>query len=264
METTTKAKRLLGLTYDVEGIVRHRVATGFAHRHVENTITENLLTELNDQLHEVELTDLSTSTKILCEAYKYSGAAETAYGDIAVLVKIHYPDKTLFEGIGFLEAKKRDISGNGFGAFKLDQIQRIYQNAPHSFVLMYDQKSIKSDFVDVDVPYRMNCKMCFPPPIDTHAAVVANNVILRGSTLDTSLYKYSLPFSYQFCYRYLLGLDLNFSRSAAETAEKFVKSLPQRYVMTINVFRGVQPPDNFQMGLFEDDHYSVLRRNLEG
>jgi hypothetical protein len=257
---------LLDLTHDVNNIVNKTIVEGYDHGHNEDGITIEILKNFRKKFEQAEITDLAIPTKLLCGAYKYTKKykLEQRFGDIAVLVKIHYKDKSTLEGIGFLEAKKREEATGRFGAFKIKQIKRIYNNAPNSFVLTYDYKPANNQSKDIDLTLRDNSKafllnrdsiVAIPlgSPLVTSAVVIPNNIILREKKLKVSLYRNAIPFCYQLCYRFLLGFDLNFTESTVKPAKNFIDNLRCEHIMVFDVLQGDIQTDNLASNSFRNN-----------
>jgi len=255
----TSPETLSALAEKVERLVNIKVNEGFLHDVDENTVTNNILIELRTALKHARVTDLSDILTINCEAYKYRKPLEIDYGDICVIVQINYSDGSSIEGVGVLEAKIRYRSTGAFSAFKLRQIQRIYKNAPNSYVLLYDYESALLTCSNIDIPYRQICEVCYPHrPKDTHAIVIPTNIILNKRTLNKDVYKFALPFSYQLCYRYFLGLDLNFAKRPVTSAVDFATRRPHRFLMTIGIAHGDRPSDRVPLPAIDEALYTRL------
>jgi hypothetical protein len=76
--------------------------------------------------------------RIECSAFKLKGHLEQTHGDVAVIVKLAFEDNDEFEGVGFLEAKRRARPGNGFPALDAGQLKRLYKGTDYAKVLLYD------------------------------------------------------------------------------------------------------------------------------
>lgn len=214
---------LHSLMREVEKITSNTIERGYQNDFVEDTISENLIANLKDLLKTVEIKDSLLQTKFLCEAYKIRKPVEELFGDIAVMVKIHYPDKSILQGVGFLEAKLKSKSTKKFEAFKICQIHRIFGSVPKIFLLAYDNNCIKCCSEDIDVTVRFDCRACYPVPEHIYAAVVPGDIVIKDGGLTTDSYKNAVPFSYQFCYRYLQGFDLQINQSVYETIDNYIR-----------------------------------------
>ncbi len=140
-------------------------------------------------------------------SYKQTGTPERYFGDVAVLVLAQYYDGDRVEGVGFLEAKKRDRGNTKFGAIKVGQLKRIFRHAPRASLLLYDYEPV-----------------CYLHPIrlwkwvPTFAVTVPIDLSLATGKRDTSLYKFSKPFSAQLLL-FLIGFELERSKAALNIAK---------------------------------------------
>jgi len=102
--------------------------------------------------------------------------------------------------------------------------------------LLYDYEDI-TRFANIESSLSMEKWFAWKPC--THSVVVPLRLVLATGKRDTSVYKYSLPFSYQLFYRYFNGLDLDFTESALSTAKGFAEkeNIP-RYVIVASVAFG--------------------------
>jgi hypothetical protein len=76
--------------------------------------------------------------QVAFDAYKMNGNLEKSYGDIAVLVKLSFPNKKSLTGVGFLEAKRIYQPSNTYEALRAPQLKKMNQNSPHHKLLLYD------------------------------------------------------------------------------------------------------------------------------
>lgn len=205
----------------------------------EDLLTQNFLISITSKFKNIFLEDLNGVSKVTMNAFKQAGAlTETKFGDIAVIVKIKYPDGEEIEGVGYLEAKKRDIGKMKFGATNPSQLKTINKNAPRARLLLYDYNPI-SGFIPTycEEPYFENDfeRILRYLPV-THSVALPINVALKANHFDTALYKFGIPFSQQLVYRYMYAHDLEFDDDTISASKGFGKR--QRftsYILTIEV-----------------------------
>ena len=149
-----------------------------------------------------------TILNIEWSAYKQTGTPERLFGDIAVLVFTQYPDGDRVEGVGFLEAKKRNPKNAKFDAIRVNQLRRIVKHAPRASMLLYDYEPVH--YCHPWRPWK-----CLP---QTFAAAVPMDLALVTKKRDASLYKFSKPFSAQLLL-YLLGFELERTQRALAIAK---------------------------------------------
>lgn len=232
---------IIKLLYVLELILREHIRDHFPVDWDEDTITRNILKELRTGLKSIKVNGLQSSMKIKWSLFKLTGKPETKFGDIALLVNITHQDGDRIEGVAFLEAKKRDIDSIKFGAMDIPQLSRISGNAPHSMVLLYDYDDI-TQFANVYSRLSIfgdwfKWKPC------THSVVVPTKIILETQKKDTTLYKFSVPFSSQLFFRYFHGFDLEFEREAINIAKGYSpsKGLPTYLIVACVAFGKAEP-----------------------
>ncbi len=219
----------------------------------ENTITQKIAEKFVNDWHSLEILNLDpTPAKIKSLAYRQSGKHETSSGDLAFWVKIQYPDSTILEGVGFLEAKrtyleKSEKSINLFNEIKLEQLDRIYKYAPHSFLLLYDHQPIDTKifnyFYNLDIfssYLRLNKNLSFPT-----CTVVPINIALEINKKTRELYKFGELFSIQVVSRFLLGKDLHFSQQIKDIFRQYQTELSElrtKYLIVSSVAYGDSEP----------------------
>lgn len=217
----------------------------------EDLLTQNFLISLSSKFRNITLEDLNGISKVSMNAFKQAGTlTETKFGDIAIIVKITYPDGKEIEGVGYLEAKKRSFGTMRFGAINVSQLKKINKNAPRARLLLYDYTPIVG-FIPTycEESYFENGfeRLLRFLPI-TYSVALPINVALKANHFDTDLYKYAIPFSQQFVYRYMYAHDLEFDDESISASKGFAKRQRlTKYVLTIEVgpssksdFDGVQ------------------------
>jgi hypothetical protein len=183
----------------------------------EDYITQELLREYRQRFQNIEIRE-TTKKKIVISsnAYKLRKKllAEQKFGDIALIVRIQYSDH-LVEGVAFLEAKKRTEKSRAFSAIKDEQLGRIYKNAPHACLLLYDYESIHDSNDYKLQSYRARSSGSL------HAVTLPISVAIGSKLKDTKLYRFSHPLSHQILTRYFCGLDLEFNQEALDIAKGY-------------------------------------------
>lgn len=158
------------------------------------------------------------------DAYKMTGAGENKFGDVAILVAIRYPDGDKIEGVAFLEAKKRYKNGSNFRAVDFQQLKRINARAPRASVLLYDFRPSYGHW------WR------------TYAVIAPMDLVIATQKKDTSLYKFSTPFSVRIL-RHLLGFCLEHADEPLRIAKGYQTEYDAPlYLLVLRVGMGVQPP----------------------
>ncbi|MBN1495171.1 MAG: hypothetical protein JXA07_00280 [Spirochaetes bacterium] len=170
---------------------------------------------------------------------------EKILGDIAFLVQIAYHDGQVVRGAALLDTALKDPGKNTFSSLNKNRIKKLTSTASHASLLLYDYDPI--------------CGMAFPSTVEsiigshphtwnswmpyTYAATVPAGLMMSIDNKTTGLYKISLPLSYQLCYRYLYGLDLDHSVASLETAAGLRPDRGiMKYLIMISISHGGAEP----------------------
>lgn len=194
----------------IEEVINDLVASSKALRWDENYITAELFARITTRLNGSLISDLDDKVVFLTP-FKLGLSSEKKFGDIAIIVNIDYGDGDSIEGVAFLEAKKKYKASRNFDALKWEQLNRIYNNAPHSQLLLYDFRDI-SEFASTGLVSKKSGNATNPMiqlPVTKFVTVPLTKAIQVKKKNDR-LYKLSLPLSYQIGYRYMNGFDLDF------------------------------------------------------
>lgn len=243
------------LVANAESVIREEIAEITQDGWDENTITNNLVRKLRTVLNTTINGDrekISLQTAL----YKARGKVETQFGDLAVLLTFRFRDGTGLEGVAFYECKKREWTTSKLASIRKGQLQRIHNNLWNARLLVYDREPIISaafeaewhHWLDDVVPGMLlaggelvvarSTRSALSVPFTNAGAIPLGPVIATGR-LDTSLYKYASPLSYQLCLRNLQGLDLDHDPEVV----KACKGQSQRFgvpqtTLVISVRRG--------------------------
>lgn len=228
---------------ELESILKKHVLGNYPVDWNEDFITRSILKGIRERLGSVVFSDIKQKMTIKWLPYKLMGRPENKFGDIAIIVNIRYQDGDGVEGVAFLEAKKRDMKKTKFGAIKIGQLKRIIRNAPSSMVLLYDYDDITQFANFKPKPSArewfewLELKPC------TSSVVVPVNIVTHKKKKDTTLYKFSLPFSYQLVFRYFQGFDLEFDKTPMKIAKGYAseKGLPA-YLVVVSIAYGRAEP----------------------
>jgi hypothetical protein len=221
----------------------------------EDHITLQIIRNLHKKVSHASQLVAEHELKVEWSAYRQK---KKSWGDLGVLVNIRYSDGSELKGGAILEAKKRARSSIGFDAIKSIQLDSVETNARHAMLLLYDYDKIThfalEPFLgDLRRPYR-------PAPLTTftHAAVSPISIARKTGWRDQSLYRSCLPFSYQLCFRYFSGLDLDVDQGLIEVLEGRAALGSPKYLLVFSIARGnVEPnagirPDHNSYSTWED------------
>ncbi len=239
--------------YTIEGIVRKNVRGNYPRDWDEDFITRSLLKSLRTvfgpqtRIHLDApfllppliipvLRPWSVIDELVVgwDAYKMTGAKENKFGDVAILVTIRYPDGDKIEGVAFLEAKKRYKNSSNFQAIDFQQLKRINARAPRASVLLYDFNAIYGYW------WR------------TYAVTAPMDLVIATQKKDTSLYKFSMPFSIRIL-RHLLGFCLEHADEPLRIAKGYQTEYgTPLYLLVVRVGMGVEPPSGDEVEFNRD------------
>jgi hypothetical protein len=220
-------------TYDVEKIIEENVYKNYTYDWDEDFITRSIIKDFRRRFSSVEITDWENKNiRLKWSAYKLTGKPETNYGDIAILINIHNKSGLEIEGVAFIEAKRRYDSN--FDRINLKQIKKLIKNAPHSMMLLYDYQKIS--FAS-HYPLNFYWGIYQLTPY-TYAVNVPSYIVDQTKNKTVALYGFSVPFSYQLCFRYLRGFDLDLDESAINVAKGITGKGNAKYLLTIDVIHG--------------------------
>ena len=163
---------------------------------------------------------LKSYQNIIINAYKLKGQNETKFGDLAIVINIENKDGDSIKGVAFLEAKRRYKNSNEFQAMKFDQLERIYSNAPNAKLLLYNYQPM-SIIAPTGLDVKVGGEGILPKMPVTFSSIAPLNTAIKLGRKDERIQKITIPFSYQFAFRYLFGFDLEFHEDLVNAAEGF-------------------------------------------
>jgi hypothetical protein len=251
--------QLKSLMFEFEDLVFRNVKESYPDNWDEDSIIGMLLWGIRELFSGKKLYLPGNSLHSRWSVYRASGAQEHWLGDIAFMFKISFHDGSLAEGVAVLGVQKRDPGKNSFSALRKDHLQRMNSAAPHSQLVLLDYDPVAV----TALPSQPEAILGSPPSVwdhwmpFTHAVSVPANAALALGEKSTGLYKVALPLAYQFCYRYLNGLDLDYGHVPMEivAGRKPERGLP-RYLVTVALaFGGSKLQEDFD---FERASFSSL------
>jgi hypothetical protein len=248
-------------TAQIENILETEVIKLLPGTWNEDLLTYNFLIRLTRELSTTQIEDQRGTLNVRINAFKQSGAlAETKFGDIAVIVRINYPDGEILEGVGFLEAKKRKMDSTRYDTVKVRQLKTINKNAPRARLLLYDFEPITgfiNTYFEEEFHYRRDVEILRLRPT-TFSVAVPVNLVLAVGHYDTKLYKFGLPFSHQLTFRYMNGHDLEFDKSILDATKGFAdRQRLSNYIIAITIGPGKN--DNTPEIKINSDYWENLK-----
>ena len=211
----------------------------------ENHITFSLCDELFAQNKAVSLEGLDRPFKIVWDFRKLRLPEETDYGDIGVLVNLTTWSGERLEGVGLLEAKRRDPGKGSFSSAKTSQLRRIVSKAPSAQLLLYDYENVSACMDNwslqfEDHYYRRRYGEMLP---FTHCVCLPARVALQQGRYTTDLHKFGVPLSYQLVGRFFRGFDLETDMKVVQAVKGNVgRNGGPRTLILVGVSTGDQEP----------------------
>lgn len=176
----------------------------------ENHISFTIIQDLVAHHKMVSLEGLDHPFKIIWDVRKLRLPEESTYGDIGVLVRMTTWAGETLEGVGLLEAKKRDIGKSTFSATKAKQIKNILSNAPSARLVLYDYDNVSSCMDNLFLQFGNYYSYRHYGVVQpfTHCVYLPVGTALQQGKFTTELHKFGVPLSYQLLGRYFRGFDL--------------------------------------------------------
>ncbi|MFN7984141.1 MAG: hypothetical protein U0Q11_20020 [Vicinamibacterales bacterium] len=242
----------------VENSITNVVRTCHPASWDENHITYSLCDELFRNHRCVSVDGFDRPFKIIWDFRKLRLPEESDFGDIGVLVRLTTWASETLEGIGLLEAKRRDLGKSSFSAAKTSQIKRIVSKAPSAQLLLYDYENVSS-CMDNWSPtvkahyYRPEYSEALP---FTHCICVPARTALQQGRYTTALHKFGVPLSYQMVGRYFRGFDLETdSKVLAKVKGNAGRNGGPRTLILVGVSTGSEAP---QLPVVDNDRYITV------
>lgn len=165
------------------------------------------------------------------QAYKATGALERKHGDIAVVVSDN--DRRVV-GTGFYEAKLQSLDGS-YPAFSMRQIQKLESSTPRLAIVMHEREEspicedpFDRNFAEYDQhEYYTNRALCRV----LQASWARNFRCLSDAAMQRRPYS----FGYHFVTRYLMGPDLDYSRSPEKTIARWLRKTKRASPVVVEI-----------------------------
>jgi hypothetical protein len=208
------------LSYELETLIYKNIKENYPANWDRDSITRSIFADLKNLFHGKKIHTPGNTIKTLWRLYQLKKEPESIPGDVALIIQITYHDGQVAEGVVFYDIAEKDPDKNSFSVLNKNRIKKLTSFAHHSQLLLYDYDPITGmafpstvESVIGNHPHNWNSWIPY-----THAATVQANLAFLLGNKTTSLYKVAVPLSYQLCYRYLYGLDLDFNKQALESA----------------------------------------------
>jgi hypothetical protein len=212
----------------------------------ENHITFSLVDQLFKRNRMETIEGLDRPFKIIWDFRKLRRPEETDFGDIAVLVHLTTWAGETVEGVGLLEAKRRNLGNSSFAAAKTPQLKTILSKAPNAQLLLYDYENVTScmdNCVGLVVNSHRYRHHSYPAGPFTHCVSVPIGIALQQGKYNTDLHKFGVPLSHQLSARYFRGFDLETNSKTLDAVKGNVaKHGGARTIVLVGVSTGSADP----------------------
>lgn len=229
---------ILKFSQTLEQHIQNEIKEAYPLNWNEDYITRRLVVTLG-RLSYSQVEVLSAFNNVFITPFKLAGKNENKFGDIAIIVDLEFKDGDKLKGVAFLEAKIRYENSNEYTALKFDQLERIFSNAPNARLLLYNYQHMSS-LSPTGLDTKIGTSGILPQIPVTYTSVTHLNTAIELKKKNDRLHKLSIPFSYQFSFRYLYGMDLEYDEEIINSAQGYLSNkygMPN-YVVIITVKPG--------------------------
>ena len=237
------------LTLEIENLVYSNVKENYPGNWDQGSITDSLFSDLKKLFHDRKIHAPGNTFRSSWGLYRLRDDSDPIFSDIAIIIQIAYHDGQTCAGVVYLNVGEKDAGKNIFSSLNKLKSRKLLSVAHHSQMLLYDYDAITgmafptvAESIIGNHPFSWNSWMPY-----THAVTVPANLADSLDIKSTGLYKISIPFSYQLCYRYLYGLDLDYHKTALDVAAglKPNKGFPKLLVLISVAHGGAEPNNEF-------------------
>jgi hypothetical protein len=238
---------LKSLSYELEALLYSNIKENYPGNWNRDSITRSIFSDMKKLLHGKKIHTPGNTINTLWQLHQLKKDDDSRSGDIALIMQITYHDGQTSEGVAFFDSAEKDPGKNSFSILNKNRLKRLASFAHHSQLLLLDYDPISgmafpstAETVIGNHPHSWNSWIPF-----THAVTVPANLAFILGIKTTGLYKVSVPVSYQICYRYLYGLDLDFNKQALEAAAGIntARGNP-KFLILVSVAHGGSEPLN--------------------
>lgn len=204
-----------------ENRVFHHIKGAYPQNWEEDYLTHTLMMQMRDFFHFKRFRLPGDLVRTRWKLYQLNDPPVNPLADAVLLFSILYHDGTVLEGAAYIMARKKDPDKNTFSTLRKDQLKKLHSVGADARLLLYDYDPI-TGMAFPSVPD--TTAGTYPHSWDnwvpyTHVAAVPSSTALALGAKTTGLYKTALPLSYQLCFRWFFGLDIEYGPAALETAK---------------------------------------------
>jgi hypothetical protein len=229
--------------YRVESWLVSAIRSCYPSSWDESEITLSIADKFAECAESISLDGLDRPFKLIWDARRLRRPNGALIGDIAVLVNLTTWAGETLEGVGFLQAKRRDQSANTFSSAKTRQLKKMARKVPSARLLLYDYDNVSACMDNwvaaiADYSYRRG----LAPPY-THCVSLPAATAFKQGRYTTELHKFGVPLSFQLVARYFRGFDLELDEAIVEATKGNINEEGvARTVIRVGVSTGEEPP----------------------
>ncbi len=240
-----------GLTHELEALVYSNVKENYPNNWDMDAIIRSFFADIKKLMNRRKILTPNAALSSEWKLYQAKKDTESANGDLALVLQVSYHDGQIAEGVTYYDCALKDPGKNSFSVLNKNKYKRLSSFAHHSQLLLFDYDPITgmafpsmAESVIGSHPHTWGGWIAY-----THAATVPANLAFMLGLKTAGMYKVSVPFSYQVCYRHLYGLDLDFNKQALETAAGIntAKEGPKFLVCISVAHGGAEAPPAFSI-----------------
>jgi hypothetical protein len=205
--------------YRVESWLLSAIRSCYPSSWDESQISLSIAEKFAECAESISLDGLDRPFKLVWDARRLRRSNGASLGDLAVLVNLTTWAGETLEGVGLLQAKRRDQSANTFSSAKTRQLRKIARRVPSARLLLYDYDNVSACMDNwvaaiADYSYRRG----LAPPY-THCVSIPAATAFTQGRYTTELHKFGVPLSFQFVARYFRGFDLELDEGIIEATK---------------------------------------------
>ncbi len=211
------------LSFELESLIYTHIKENYPENWNRDHVTRSIFSEMKKLFHGKKIHTPGDTIRTEWHLHQLKKDSDSIFGDVCIIMQISYHDGQIMRGAAYFDIAEKEPSKNTFSSLNKNRLRKLSSFAPHSQVLLYDYDPITG----MAFPSTAESVIGYHPHVwnnwvpYTHAVTVPANLAFNLGLKTTGLYKASVPFSYQLCYRYLYGLDLDFNKQQLETADGF-------------------------------------------
>lgn len=240
------------LTYQLEAAFRTTIRKfSSKDQWKEDAISISLLQAAQHVISGQSIEEPAGKVRIESRIFKADGKLEETYGDIALLVRIRYHDGYVLNGVAYYEAKRRDWDTHAIPAAKQPQLEKMHNNLWNGQLVVFDRdRAVTRVTETIYNPwywdgYSHDRSFVADMAAVTHVMTMPLGPVLQCKKLDTSIYKFGVPWSSQIVLRNLQGFDLEHEQSCLDWSTRYAveNGSSALTILAIGINHGAAAPE---------------------